>query len=142
MPRTLFALGIMLGVSGMILSNGIAGGPGPDSDQPAGARITEGPVLERATAGSAIIRWTTTNPGGTDLHYAIAHYGTGRENLTQISRSPNRRNRNHADMIFRVRLDGLRPGTTYYYWVESVQANGVPDSARSSLGRFTTPRAP
>jgi len=32
-------------------------------------------------------------------------------------------------MIFRVRIDNLLPGTTYYYKVSSRQANGAVDSA-------------
>ena len=51
------------------------------------AQLTAGPELESATDTSAIIRWTTINPGGTALHYGVVHYGTDAKNLTQ---SPNR----------------------------------------------------
>ena len=38
--------------------------------------ITKGPELELATDHLTIIRWTTNNPGGSDVHYGIVHYGT------------------------------------------------------------------
>jgi hypothetical protein len=109
------------------------------SAQAASLHIIEGPAVERATNGLAIIRWVTENPGGTDLHYAVVHYGTGPEHVSQTSRSPNRRSRTLPNMTFRVRVDGLKPGTTYYYWVESVQATGAPDGVRSPVSQFTTP---
>ena len=107
--------------------------------QSAGLHIIEGPAVERATSASAIIRWVTENPGGTDLHYAVVHYGTGPGHLGQTARSPNRRNKSHASMVFRVRMDGLKPATTYYYWVESEQATGTPDGVRSPVSQFSTP---
>jgi hypothetical protein len=55
------------------------------------APITAGPELESTNESMAIIRWTTTNPGGTDLHYGIVHYGTDATNLSQVAGSPNRR---------------------------------------------------
>ena len=88
------------------------------------AQITAGPELEITNDTLAIIRWTTTNPGGTDLHYGIVHYGTDAMNLSQVAKSPNRRNLSHPDMIFRVRIAGLSPQTTYYYTVESTGASG------------------
>jgi hypothetical protein len=36
------------------------------------AQITAGPELESTNESMAIIRWTTTNPGGTDLHYVCS----------------------------------------------------------------------
>jgi Fibronectin type III domain len=132
MTRAFHSLGILLAATPLLISSP------PES---AGG-ITEGPIVERATANSAIIAWTARNPGGTDLHYAMAHYGTSGQNIAEIAKSPNRRNRNQLDMRFRVMLLRLRPGTTYYYWVESVQANGTPDGVRSHLGQFTTPRGP
>jgi hypothetical protein len=45
-------------------------------------------------------------------------------------------------MTFRVLLQGLRSGTTYYYWVESAQANGNSDGMRSRVSQFTTPHRP
>jgi len=102
------------------------------------AQITAGPELESTNESMAIIRWTTTNPGGTDLHYGIVHYGTEAMNLSQVAKSPNRRNPSHPDMIFRVRITGLNPQTTYYYTVESTGATGVNDGVSSHIESFKT----
>jgi phosphodiesterase/alkaline phosphatase D-like protein len=102
------------------------------------AQITAGPELESTNESMAIIRWTTTNPGGTDLHYGIVHYGTDAMNLSQVAKSPNRRNPSHPDMIFRVRITGLNPKTTYYYTVDSEGATGVSDGVKSPTNSFTT----
>jgi hypothetical protein len=102
------------------------------------AQLTAGPELESATETSAIIRWTTINPGGTALHYGVVHYGTDAENLTQVAQSPNRRNPSNPDMIFRVRIMRLYSNTTYYYKVESIGATGVGDEVSSSVKTFTT----
>ena len=96
------------------------------------AQIKSGPELESTNESMAIIRWTTTNPGGTDLHYGMVHYGTDAVNLSQVAKSPNRRNASHQDMIFRVRIAGLNPQTTYYYTVESTGAMGANDGVVES----------
>src|ERR1700693_6353584 len=102
------------------------------------AQIKSGPELESTNESMAIIRWTTTNPGGTDLHYGIVHYGTDAMNLTQVAKSPNRRNSSHPEMIFRVRVAGLNPQTSYYYTVESAGATGVSDGVSSPVRTFKT----
>jgi phosphodiesterase/alkaline phosphatase D-like protein len=102
------------------------------------AQITGGPELESATDTSAIIRWTTVDPGGTVLHYGVVHYGTDAKNLTQVAQSPNRRNPSHPDMIFRVRIMGLNSNTTYYYKVETTRATGASDGVSSSVKTFKT----
>jgi phosphodiesterase/alkaline phosphatase D-like protein len=102
------------------------------------AQLTAGPELEAATDAFAIIRWTITNPGGTDLHYGVVHYGTDAKNLTQVAKSPNRRNPSHPDMTFRVRITGLDSKTTYYYKVESAGATDLSDGASSPVRTFKT----
>jgi hypothetical protein len=102
------------------------------------AQLTAGPELEVATDAFAIIRWTITNPGGTDLHYGIVHYGTDAKNLTQVAESPNRRSPSHPDMIFRVRIVGLNSNTTYYYRVESAGATDLSDGVSSPVRTFKT----
>jgi Purple acid Phosphatase, N-terminal domain len=104
-------------------------------------RITHGPELELANVhdNSAFIRWTTNNPGGTDEHDGIVHYGTNPKELNQTAKTPNRLNRSHPDMIFRVRLPDLQPKTTYYYFVESAQATGKSDGVKSPVKSFSMP---
>jgi phosphodiesterase/alkaline phosphatase D-like protein len=102
-------------------------------------QIARGPELESADDNSATIRWTSNNPGGSDEHYGVVHYGTSPDALNQTAKSHIRLNQKHAETIFRVDVDGLAPRTTYYYRVDSMQANGQSDGVKSSVGKFTTP---
>ena len=101
--------------------------------------ITKGPELELARDGLTVIRWTTNNPGGSDVHYGIVRYGTDPEDLSQTAKSPIRLNQGHTHTTFRVRIDGLKTETTYYYTVDSTEANGKDDRVKSAVKHFTTP---
>lgn len=102
-------------------------------------RITQGPSLEMAIDGLSIIRWTTNNPGGTDDHFGVVHYGTDSKDLNETARSHIRLNRGHPYTDFRVRLTDLKPKTTYYYTVTSIESNGKSDGEASGVNQFTTP---
>ena len=102
-------------------------------------KIIKGPALELALDNLAIVRWTTTNPGGDDDHFAVAHFGTDPSDLSQTAKSHIRLNRAHPETIFRVRIPGLKPQTTYYYWVTSMGGNGTSDGVKSAVNQFTTP---
>jgi hypothetical protein len=67
------------------------------------------------------------------------HYGTDPNNLSQTAKSPIRLNQSHPSTIFRVRIQGLKPATTYYYTVESEEANGTSDGVTSPVNKFTIP---
>jgi len=101
--------------------------------------ITKGPELELARDGLTVIRWTTNNPGGSDVHYGIVRYGTDPEDLSQTAKSPIRLNQGHTHTTFRVRIDGLKTQTTYYYTVTSEESNGQSDKVKSPVSKFTTP---
>jgi len=101
--------------------------------------ITQGPSLEFAREDLAIIRWTTNNPGGSDEHFGVVHYGTDPGNLSLTVKSHLRLNRGHPETIFRVRLDGLKPQITYYYVVTAIESSGKSDEFRSPVNQFTTP---
>jgi len=101
-------------------------------------RIIEGPALERTDPDFAIIRWTSNNPGGSPEHYGVVHYGTNPKELNQTAKSPIRLNPGHSYTVFRVRMEELKPGTTYYYTVDSIEANGRDDGVKSSVKHFTT----
>jgi hypothetical protein len=101
--------------------------------------ITKGPELELAHDDTAIVRWTSTNPRGDDEHYGVVHYGTDPEDLSQTAKGHIRLNRAHPETIFRVRMDDLKPQTTYYYQVTSIGANGESDGVESPVNKFTTP---
>jgi hypothetical protein len=110
----------------------------PPAAKAARVRITHGPELESADDNSAIIRWRSDNPGGSDEHYGIVHYGTNPRELSQTAKSHIRLNRNHSYTIFRVRVEGLAPRTTYYYTVDSIEASGRGDGVKSAIRQFTT----
>ena len=103
------------------------------------ARITKGPELESARDNLAIIRWTSTNPGGSDEHFGVVHYGTDAKNLSETAKSHIRLNQNHSYTVFRVRVEGLTPKTTYYYKVDSADARGRSDGVVSGIKKFVTP---
>ena len=65
-------------------------------------------------------------------------YGTDPTKLNQTAKSPIRLNPGHSYTVFRVRMDGLKPRTTYYYTVDSMEANGKDDGVKSTVKRFTT----
>jgi hypothetical protein len=110
--------------------------PAKSAPQP---KITKGPELELNRNNWAIIRWTSNNPRGTDEHWGVVHYGTDPHNLSQKAISHIRLNPSHPDTIFRVRVMGLTPRTTYYYTVDSIQVTGKSDGVKSPVNRFTTP---
>jgi hypothetical protein len=109
----------------------------PTTPKAARVRITHGPELESSNDYLTIIRWTTNNPGGSPVHYGIVHYGTDPKNLNQTAKNPIRLNPSHRSTVFRVRIEGLKLRTTYYYAVESEESNGTSDGVKSTTNRFT-----
>src|SRR5260370_31515893 len=66
--------------------------------------ITKAPALEWATDHLTIIMWTTNNPGGSDLHYSIAHYATDPKSLRQTTTYTTTPNSRHQNTTFRARI--------------------------------------
>jgi Purple acid Phosphatase, N-terminal domain len=140
-------LAIAAAAASLLFSNPIAAQVSPYSPKElppapppvARVRITQGPELEMARGNSAIIRWTSNNPGGSDEHFGVVHFGTNPKELSQTAKSPIRLNRNHSETIFRVRVLDLSPRTTYYYTVDSMQATGRSDGVKSPVAHFATP---
>jgi uncharacterized membrane protein len=114
----------------------------PPAQRATQVEITQGPTLESAKDTWAIIRWTSSNPGGDDEHFGIVHFGTSAGDLSQTAKSHIRLNRGHPDTVFRVMLNNLKPGTIYYYTVDSMGGNGTDDQVQSTVQKFTTPAAP
>ena len=128
----------------LIMTITVFGGSLPAQESPvtpkaARIRITQGPEVELAKRQLTIIRWTTSNPGGSPVHYGIVRYGTDPNDLSQTAKSPIRLNPDHSSTVFRVRLDNLKPRTTYYYTVASIEATGTSDRLVSPTNTFTTP---
>src|ERR1700731_1317031 len=86
----------------------------PPAKPAAHVQIIEGPEVESVHGDLVIIRWTSNNPGGTDDHYGVVRYGTDPEHLDRTAKSSLRLNQNHPTTVFRVRVEGLNPKTTYY----------------------------
>jgi phosphodiesterase/alkaline phosphatase D-like protein len=115
----------------------------PPAKRAVRVHITEGPSVESfGYHHQAIIRWTSNNPGGSDEHYGVVYYGTDPNHLTQMAKGHIRLNRTHSYSVFRVRLLDLKPGTTYYYRVDSMEADGTLDGLKSSVHRLVTPGSP
>jgi Purple acid Phosphatase, N-terminal domain len=87
----------------------------------------------------AIVRWTSDNPGGSPEHYAVAHFGMNPHDLNQTAESPIRLNLDNRYTVFRVRIDDLRPQTTYDYRVQSMDSTGTTNGGKSPLRSFRTP---
>jgi len=109
----------------------------PPARKAARVQITEGPALELFRNNEAIIRWTSNNPGGTDEHFGFVKYGTDPHNLNLTAKGHIRLNQNHPYTVFRVRLEDVKPGTTYYYTVDSMEATGELDGVKSNVYHFT-----
>jgi hypothetical protein len=120
----------------------VADDPNPANAGKERVQITAGPEVERTTDTWAIIRWTTTRIRGTSLRYGLVHYGTDRRTLSQTAKSPNRWNPTLPSMTFRVQMNHLAPGTTYYYRVESVNALDIAEGSESPVNQFATEPSP
>jgi len=142
MNRLLLKLATTAAVASVLASNPMLAQVSPTTPKAPRVRLTQEPEIELSKEYLTIIRWTTNNPGGSPVHFGIVHYGTDPKNLSQTAKSPIRLNPDHASTIFRVRLDDLKPGTTYYYTVGSMEANGAYDGTKSAVKHFTTPGEP
>jgi phosphodiesterase/alkaline phosphatase D-like protein len=138
MNRLFLKLGIAVMAGGLLYSTPAATQESPTTKKAARVRVTQGPEMERVDPDFAIIRWTSNNPGGSPEHYGVVHYGTNPKELSQTAKSPIRLNPGHSRTVFRVRMDGLKPRTTYYYTVASMEANGKDDGVKSTVKHFTT----
>jgi phosphodiesterase/alkaline phosphatase D-like protein len=132
-------------IGSMQFANAIQAQPAPQATIPAPAgthrpvRFIELPALESVKDNEAIITWKSSNPGGTEEHFGVVHYGTDPKHLTETAKSHIRLNPNHSYTVFRVLVSGLKPQTTYYYTVDSMQGNGRSDGVKSALAHFTNP---
>ena len=138
MKKLLLNLAITAGAASLLASTPMPGQVSPTTQKTGRVRITQGPEVELAREHLTIIRWTTNNPGGSPEHYGIVQYGTDPKNLSQTAKSPIRLNPDHPSTIFRVRIDDLKPRTTYYYTVGSMEANDTSDGVKSPIYHFTS----
>lgn len=111
----------------------------PSSKRADHVQVTQGPEIELNREHLTIIRWTSNNPGGSPEHFAVVHYGTDPKKLNLTAKSHIRLNPTHDYTVFRVRMDDLKPRTTYYYTVDSMDSDGKSDGVTSPVQNFTTP---
>jgi phosphodiesterase/alkaline phosphatase D-like protein len=128
---------VRLTLSILVLSSSLLAQESPTTPKAARVQITQGPEIALAT-WFTVIRWTTNNPGGSPVHYGIVHYGTDPKDLSQTAKNPIRLNPYHSSTVFRVHLYNLKPRTTYYYRVDSMESNGKSDGVTSPINSFTT----
>jgi hypothetical protein len=138
MHRLLVKLVIIAAAGSLLCSSPIGAQNPPPQKRAEHVEITKPPALEIAHDDLAIVRWTSTNPGGDDDHFAVIHYGMDPKDLNQTAKSHIRLNRGHAETIFRVRMLDLKPDTTYYYKVTSMGSGEQSDGVESSVNHFTT----
>lgn len=95
-------------------------------------KITNGPVVEHVDSNSATVAWSTNVKGSSRVDY-----GTDPNNLTQLAESP----WGAGGLTHRVEIRNLKPGTTYYFNVETGQAQGTggAEVEGKNTMSFTTP---
>jgi phosphodiesterase/alkaline phosphatase D-like protein len=111
------------------------GGDSDDHQKHEALKIVDGPRVEGTGNTWATIAWTT-NTGGS----SVVKYGTDRNSLAETAQAP------YADSdklktgheVHRVRVQGLKPGTKYYFQVDSGHGEGTGSDAKSSVSEFTT----
>lgn len=90
-------------------------------------KIIHGPVVESAKPTTATIAWSTNVKAST-----ILKYGSNPGSLNKAAEA------RWGGTTHRVYLHDLKPGTTYYYRVESTQAQGTGTQAVSGVEQFQT----
>jgi hypothetical protein len=91
-------------------------------------KLTHGPVIE--SMKPVTVAWSTNVNAST-----ILKYGTNPGDLDQTAEA------RWGGRTHRVYLHNLKPGTTYYYRVESTQAQGSGTQVVSGTEHFRTPAA-
>ena len=129
---------IAVTAASLIGSNPTAAQQIPSGEEAGSVQIVVGPALESVAEKSAIVRWMSTTPAGPAEHFGVVHYGTDPNDLSQTAKSPIRLNMAHPNTLFRVRVEGLKPGTTYYYTVDSTRPDGSSDALKGTVNQFKT----
>jgi phosphodiesterase/alkaline phosphatase D-like protein len=141
MNKLLLKLAVMMVALALLPSNPLFAQVVPPAPRAKVVKITEGPTPERADDYLTIITWTSNNPGGSPNRLGVVHYGTDAKNLNQTAKSPLVLNQAHPTSVFRVRIQRLKPDTTYYYTVDSEEeGTGRSDQVKSPVAQFTTTR--
>jgi phosphodiesterase/alkaline phosphatase D-like protein len=90
-------------------------------------RITSGPAIEQSSSTSATVVWSTS-----EASISLVRFGTDAKNLTHTTEAP------WGATTHQVTLPNLKPGTTYYYQVQSAQAKSSGTQTESGVASFQT----
>lgn len=90
-------------------------------------KITKGPIIEEVTDHGAIIAWSTNVRSS-----GIIRYGTEDNKERQTAEAA------YGGPTHRVHLKNLKPGTKYYFVLDSGQGAGTGSEAKSQEMSFTT----
>ena len=90
-------------------------------------KITSGPTIEVVGQNTVTVLWSTNARSGSTVHF-----GTDPANLDRNAMAP------WGQRQHRVVIKGLKPGTKYFFQVESAQAEGSGLAANSNVAPFQT----
>jgi hypothetical protein len=99
----------------------------------------KGQRIERADSYLTIVRWTTNNPGGSDVHYGIVNYGTDPHDLDTDGEIAHTAEPGSSRDDVPGPPGQARSGTTYYYTVTSEESGGRSDGVKSAVQQVTIP---
>lgn len=108
-------------------------GAGESKGKAEAVKIIDGPRVEGVGDTWAVIAWTTNTGGST-----IVRYGNDRNSLGQVAQAPYADNEKTNNQTHRVKLQNLKPNTTYYFVADSGQGEGTGTEAKSQVQQFTT----
>ena len=115
-------------------SSAHGGGHGEAGEKREGpVRITNGPKVEGTGPNWAVIAWTTNAASG-----SVIRYGTDRNSLTQTAQSPYSDKEGASAQNHRVRVNNLKPNTTYYFVADSAHGEDTGTEAKSPVEEFKT----
>jgi phosphodiesterase/alkaline phosphatase D-like protein len=98
----------------------------PAQGAPASVAVNKGPVVQYVNQNTAIISWNTDKQSSSTVKY-----GTDPNNMNQTATG-------NWGVNHQVQVQGLQPSTTYYFIVNSSQAEGTGNVATSSQQSFQT----
>src|ERR1700739_923221 len=113
MNRLLAIRAVAAAAGGLLFCGPVVAQNPPPQPRAEHVEIIKGPALEISHDDVAIVRWTTNNPREDNHHYSVIHYRNHHNDLSQAAKNHIRLNQSHPETIFRVRMDGLKPSTTY-----------------------------
>lgn len=99
----------------------------PKAAKAQAVKITKGPIIEEVTDHSAIIAWSTNVRSS-----GVIRYGSENDKENQTAEAP------YGGPTHRVHLKNLKPGTKYYFVLDSGQGAGTGTEAKSQEMSFTT----